>query len=100
MSQNDKTFTERIEVAGEQLVDTVKAALRDTNAKRVTVRSKEGRELLTIPLTLGIAGATAGVMFVPLIAAAAALGGMMARLTVEIERTGEPTDDHDPSADI
>lgn len=81
-----KTFTERIDVSGEQLVNTIKSLFEDASAKRVTIRSHEGKELLSIPLAFGVAGGALAFLMAPLLSTVAVIGGAMARLTLEVER--------------
>lgn len=79
-------FTEKIEVAGEQLVNTVKNLFDDASAKRVTIRTQEGKELLSVPLTVGVAGGAAAVLIAPVLAGVAAIGGAVAKLQLDVER--------------
>ena len=73
-------------MAGEQLVNTIKSLFEDTSAKRVTIRSHEGKELLSIPLAFGVAGGVLAFLMAPLLSTVAIIGGAMARLTLEVER--------------
>ncbi|MDO5676458.1 MAG: DUF4342 domain-containing protein [Propionibacteriaceae bacterium] len=81
-----KSFTEKLTVAGANLADTVKQILSDPTVERVTIQSKEGKELLAIPVTWGIIGFGAGVILAPILTAVAGIGGAMAELTLEVER--------------
>ena len=45
---------EEVEVAGNHLVDRIKALVQDRNARRVVIRGSDGHEIMTIPLTLGV----------------------------------------------
>lgn len=81
-----RSFTETIEVAGEQLASTVKDLFEDAGAKRVTIRTHEGKELLSVPLTLGVAGGALAVIIAPVLSAIAAIGGVVAKLKLEVER--------------
>jgi hypothetical protein len=105
MDKKKNKFVEQIEVAGEDLVAKVKELFADANAKRVILRDSEGRELVSIPLTLGMAGGAIAVLAAPALAAVAAVGGAIARVRVDIERDAPPpgpADDDftDPSAGI
>ncbi len=93
--QGERTIIERLEVAGEQLVDAVKEIFDDPDAKRVTIRNKEGKELLAIPLTWGFLGAAAGVVLAPVLTAVAAIGGAVAELQLDVERV-DPAEPQDP----
>ena len=87
----DRKFTERIEVAGEELVDQIKTLYKDANAKRVIIRDQKDRELLSVPLTLGVAGGAIAVLGAPVLAAVAAIGGAVARVRLDVERQDPPT---------
>lgn len=87
--EDDHTFTQKIEVAGEQLVDTVKELFNDSTAKKVTIRTHEGEKLLSVPLTVGVTGGALTILLAPALAAVAAFGGTVAKLKLEVEREGE-----------
>ena len=80
------TFTEKIEVAGDKLAATVKNLFEDAGAKRVTIRTGDGKELMSIPLTFGVAGGALAFLVAPLLSTVAVIGGAVAMLTLEIER--------------
>ena len=80
------TFTEKIEVAGDKLAATVKNLFEDAGAKRVTIRTQDGKELMSIPLTFGVAGGALAFIIAPLLSTVAVIGGAVAKLTLEIER--------------
>jgi len=83
-----RSFVERVEVAGEQLVSTVKSLLEDTSAKRVIVKSSGGRTLISVPLSFGLAGSALAVILAPTFAAVAAIGAAFAKVSLEIEHEG------------
>lgn len=97
----ERKWTQRIEVAGEELVEQVKSLFNDANAKRVVIRDQNDRELLAVPLTLGVAGGAITVLAAPVLAAVAAIGGVLARVRLDVERVehrtipGETVDDGD-----
>ncbi|MEA5155537.1 DUF4342 domain-containing protein [Raineyella sp.] len=90
MDRSGRTFIEQIEVAGDQLVLTVKKLYADADARRVIVRNAEGRELLSVPLTIGLAGGALTVFTAPVLAAVAAIGGTLAKVRLDIERDAGP----------
>ena len=47
---------EEIKVAGSKLKSTIKNLIREGNVRRIIVRNGEGRTLLDMPLTAGVAG--------------------------------------------
>ncbi|NUQ06075.1 MAG: DUF4342 domain-containing protein [Anaerolineae bacterium] len=91
-----KTFTEELEVTGNQLVERIKELIEQGNVRRLIIRDQEGRTLLEIPLTIGAVASGALLFFYPLLAGLAVVGGLLAKLRVEIVR--EVNDDGDGSA--
>ena len=87
-STND--FTEKIEIAGENLVATVKNLMSDARVRRIIIRNADGRQLIRIPWAVGGAGGAVATFMAPGLSAVAVIGGAVARLKLEIVRTGEP----------
>jgi hypothetical protein len=77
-----KTRTEEVTIRGEELVATVKALVHEGNIRRITVKSREGRVLIEVPLTLGVVGA----LFLPTLAALGALAALVTECTIVVER--------------
>ncbi len=48
---------EEIKVSGAKLKSTLKSIIREGNVRRVVLRNAQGRTLLDMPLSVGIAGA-------------------------------------------
>ncbi len=93
MSQQNKGhrgFTRRIIVGGENLISTVKTVFKDPTAKRITIRTKDGKELLRVPVSVGVAAGTIGLLMAPVMSAIAAMGGAVAELTLEVEHDSPP----------
>lgn len=87
---------DEIKVKGSQLVEKVRELIHEGNARRVTIR-KDGRVLLEFPLAIGVGGATAAIMFTPVLAAVGALAALVSDVDVEVERIVD--DAAAPSAD-
>jgi hypothetical protein len=81
-----RTFNEELEVAGSQLVERVKELIEEGNIRRLIIRNQEGRALLEIPLTFGAVAGGALLIFYPVLAGLAAIGGLLAHLKIEIVR--------------
>lgn len=79
-----RTLIQEVELAGEQLVETVKRLLHEGNVRRIRVRH-QGHTVLEIPVTL----AAIGVILAPVLAAVGAVAAALTRCTVEIEREDE-----------
>lgn len=81
-----RTFNEELEVAGNQLVERVRELIEEGNVRRLIIRNPEGRTLLEIPLTIGAVASGALLLFYPVLAGLAVIGGLVARVKIEIVR--------------
>jgi hypothetical protein len=79
-------LVEELEVAGSQLVERVKELIEQGNIRRLIIRNQEGRTLLEIPLTVGVVAGGAIAVFWPVLAALGVIGGIVAKLKIEIVR--------------
>lgn len=79
-------FVEELEVAGNQLVERVKELIEQGNIRRLIIRNQEGKTLLEIPLTVGVVAGGALAVFWPVLAALGVIGGVVAKLKIEIVR--------------
>ena len=70
---------------GENLLKKVKELIEEGNVRRITITEKSGRELMSIPLTMGVVGA----MLAPILAAIGALAALIGECTITVERDGE-----------
>ncbi|UCH25955.1 MAG: DUF4342 domain-containing protein [Trueperaceae bacterium] len=93
--QTKRTFVENLEVAGHELVDRVKELLHDSNARRVIIRSHDGHELLTVPLTVGVVAGGLITLSAPLLAALGALAALVSRVKLEVIREEEDEDEQE-----
>ncbi|HLU09276.1 MAG TPA: DUF4342 domain-containing protein [Oceanobacillus sp.] len=81
-----RTFSEELEVAGNQLVERVRELIEEGNVRRLIIRNPEGRTLIEIPLTIGVVAGGALLVFYPVLAGLAAIGGLVARVRIEVVR--------------
>lgn len=84
--QHKSKFVEELEVAGSQLVERVKELIEQGNIRRLIIRNQEGKTLLEIPLTVGVVAGGAIAVFWPVLAALGVIGGIVAKLKIEIVR--------------
>lgn len=95
-----KTFTEEIEIAGNQLVDRVTQLIKEGNVRLLRIRSENGDVFLEIPLTLGAVAGGVVALGAPWLAVLGALAGLLAKVRIEIVRQeairpGDEDDDED-----
>jgi len=79
---------ERFTVAGNNLVEKVKELIHQGNVRRVRLIHEE-KALIDIPLTVGAPAAAAVVLAAPVLAAVAAIAGLVTECTIEIEKMEE-----------
>ncbi len=77
--------SEKFSVSGSQLVDRVREIIREGNARRIRI-IHEGRTIMDIPLTAGVAVTAAGVIWAPLLAALGAFAALVTNVTIEVEK--------------
>jgi hypothetical protein len=80
------TRVEEFSVNGSDLVDKVKELLHQGNIRRIIVKNEEGQALIEIPMTVGVAVGAIGVAMFPILAALGAIGALVVKLTLVIER--------------
>ena len=74
---------EEFKVTGDVVIAKLKEILHEGNIRRITIKNEEGKTLIEIPLTLGVAGA----LLVPVWAAVGAIAALAAHLTIVVEKT-------------
>jgi hypothetical protein len=84
-----KTFSEQLEVAGNDLVGKVQEIVKEGNARRLIIRNAENEVLMDINLTAGVAVGVVGVLAAWWIAPVAAIAAIFARLKIEVVREDE-----------
>lgn len=80
-----KVRKEEFVISGEKLVSTVKKLVRQGNIRRVTIKNKEGKTLVEIPLTFGVVGA----VLLPTLAAIGAIAALVTECTIVVEKIEE-----------
>jgi len=90
--QKGGNITERVTVAGNELVDYVKDMIAQGNVRRLIIRKPGGDVLLEVPLTAGIAVSGALALMAPVFAALGAMAALVAKVQVEIVRSDDTED--------
>ncbi len=73
---------EEIKVTGAKLMDKLKELIKEGNVRRIVLRNPQGRVLLDMPLTAGIAGAA----LLPFWAAVGAVAVLATDYSILVER--------------
>lgn len=75
---NHESFT----INGESVLKKVKELIEEGNVRKITIKDKSGKELMSIPMTIGVVGA----VLAPILAAVGALAALMNECTITVER--------------
>jgi hypothetical protein len=81
-----KTFSEQLEVAGNQLVDQVQDLIKQGNVRKIIIRTSDDRELMQVSLTVGAVAGGVLALAAPWLAALGAIAALVARVKLEIVR--------------
>jgi hypothetical protein len=73
---------ESFNINGEQLLKKVKELINEGNVRKITITDKNGKELMSFPLTIGVVGA----VIAPVLAAVGALAALIGECTITVEK--------------
>ncbi|HET6444494.1 MAG TPA: DUF4342 domain-containing protein [candidate division Zixibacteria bacterium] len=76
---------EELEVTADELLKTVKGLLREATVRKIVIQNSQKKVLIEIPLVLGLAG----IALLPVYAASALLGAMIADYRILVGRRGD-----------
>jgi hypothetical protein len=81
--ENAKVVVQDIKVAAEDVLKTVKEAVREGNVRRITVKDRDGKVVASFPLAVGVVG----VVLAPVLAAIGAITAILSDCTLSIEKS-------------
>lgn len=79
---DEERKTEEFKVNSEDLMAKIKAIIREGNARKVTIKDKDDKEIFSFPLTVGVVG----IALAPIFAAVATITALATECTIVIER--------------
>jgi DNA-binding Lrp family transcriptional regulator len=74
--------TEEFKVSGKELVERIKTLVNEGNIRRITIKNKEGKHIMELPLTFSVVGA----VLAPMLAAVGAAAALLTECTIVVER--------------
>lgn len=74
--------TEEFVLDGKDVIEKVKKVIEEGNARKITLFSEDGKELMSIPLTW----AAVGTLIAPVLAAVGAMVAVVAKCRVVVEK--------------
>jgi hypothetical protein len=85
--KEERTWTEEIQIAANELVDRVKELIEEGNVRRLIIRRPNDEILLEIPLTAGVAVGGVMTVFAPVLVALGAMAALLTVVKIQIVRT-------------
>ncbi len=76
------TIKETFKIKGEHLLNKIKELIEEGNTRKITIHDKDGKELMSFPLTIGVVGT----FFAPVFAAVGALAAIIGDCTITVEK--------------
>ncbi len=84
-----KTFTEEIEIAGDQLIERIKEIIAEGNVRQLRLKASDGDIVLETPLTIGVVAGGVVALAAPWLAVLGVIAALVTRVTVEVVREVE-----------
>ncbi len=88
-SDKHRITLEEIKVKGNELVDKVREIVEEGNARRIIIK-KDQKTVMELPLSVGVGGAAAAILFAPVLAAVGAFAALVSDVRVVVERDTQP----------
>lgn len=73
---------ESFRIQGENLLKRVNDLIKEGNVRRITIKDKNGKNVIVIPLTMGVVGAA----IAPILAGIGAIAALIGECTITVER--------------
>ena len=90
MTKESTKNTEEFKLSGEDLMAKVKEVVKAGNARRITIKDKQNKELMSFPLTAGVVG----LVLAPIAAAVGVVAALATECTLVVEK--KPEDEEKP----
>ena len=86
----DKVRTEEFRVDGDKVVGKIKEIVNEGNVRRIILRTEDGKDLIEVPLTIGVGVVGVSLIFAPVLAAIGALAAIVTKISIVVERDDKP----------
>lgn len=83
------SFKETFTISGEDLIKKIKELIADGNVSKVNISDKDGTEIISFPVTVGVVG----VIIAPILAAVGAVAALLTECTITVERKKGSSDE-------
>lgn len=85
-----ETFT----VTGENLLKRIKELIAEGNVTKISIADKNGKEIMSFPITLGVIG----VVLAPIFAAIGAIAALLTECKITVEREAKTPQEEEEAA--
>lgn len=82
----ERTWYEEFTVSGSELLEQVKSLIHEGNVRRLFIKDGDGRTVLEIPLTAGVAVTAITAVIAPVLVAVGAVAALLTQVTIGVER--------------
>lgn len=82
----ERTWYEEFTVSGSELLEQVRSLIREGNVRRLFIKDGDGRTVLEIPLTAGVAVTAITAVVAPVLVAVGAIAALLTQVTIGVER--------------
>jgi len=82
LKMSDENRTEEFKINSEDLMAKLKSIIKEGNARKVTIKGKDDNEIISFPVTVGVAG----IVLAPIFAAVATIAALATECTIVIEK--------------
>jgi Domain of unknown function (DUF4342) len=96
--EDERTFTEQIDIAASDLVDRTKELIEEGNVRRIIIRNQEDEVLMEVPLTAGVVVGGAVTIVAPVLAALGALAALLTHVKIDVVRAKQDGTEGDLSS--
>lgn len=99
--EKKRTFTEEIEIAGNQLVEEIKRLVAEGNVRQIRIKDADGDVFMETPLTFGAIAGGVVVLAAPWLAILGVIAALVTNVKIEVVREaddGDGGDDEDKAA--
>jgi hypothetical protein len=89
------SFKETFNISGEDLIKKIKELIAEGNVSKISIADKNGNEIISFPVTIGVVG----VILAPVLAAVGAIAALLTECKITVERKTSASDNESTDSD-
>lgn len=87
----DRIRTEEFRMDGDKVVGKIKELVNEGTVRRIILRTEDGKDLIEVPLTLGVGVVGVSLLVAPVLAAIGAIAAVVTKMSIVVERVDDKT---------